>query len=157
MKFTLIKDLKKDRVMKPIISSVLIFSILFIASDLFVKHNGFGITPASIELSVYGDEEQFLDPIGKNVFLEFWHVEIFSVMMVCFLLSTIYIRLSMGSKKALIIVNIMLISAILSLIFLPVLYFFSAVFIYPYLLTFYIWHLCAFFASVISLKALYSA
>jgi hypothetical protein len=156
MKFTVIKDLRKDRIMRPILSSALLFGMLFIVADLFVKHNGFGITPTAIKMSVLGDEEQFLDPLGKNVFLEFWHVEIFSIMMVCFIVSTIYIRLSNGSKKALFIVNVMLISAILSLVFLPLLYFLSSSFIYPYLFTFYTWHLCAFFASAVSLKAFYS-
>lgn len=156
MKFTLIKDLKKDKIMKPILSSVLLFSILYIISDFFVKYNNFGITPDIIKLTVLGDEEQFLDPLGKNIFLEFWHIEIFSIMMVCFIVCTIYIRLSNGSKRALFVVNTLLISAILSLVLLPVLYFYSAAFIYPYLFTFYLWHILILAASLISLKALYS-
>ncbi len=157
MKFTVIKDLKQYKVMKPILSSVLIFSILYIVSDFFVKYNNFGITPEVVKLTVLGDEEQFLDPLGKNAFLEFWHIEIFSIMMVCFIVSTIYIRLSKGSYRALFIVNILLISAIISLVLLPVLYFYSSMFIYPYLFTFYLWHILIFVTSLISLKALYSA
>lgn len=157
MKFTVIKDLKKDRVMRPVISSVLIFGILFIASDIFVKYNGFGITPEVVKLTLLGDEEQFLDPMGKNVFLEFWHIEIFSTMMVCFIVSTIYIRLSKGSQRAILIVNMLLIGAIISLAVLPVLYFYSDALTNLYLLTFYLWHILAFLASLLSLKALYSA
>lgn len=157
MKFTIIKDLKKDKIMKPILSSVLIFSILYITSDFFVKYNSFGITPEAVKLTLLGDEEQFLDPLGKNAFLEYWHIEIFSIMMVCFIISTLYIRLSMGSKTTLFIVNTLLISAILSLILLPISYFYSAIFIYPYLFTFYLWHILLLLTSLSSIKALYSA
>ena len=154
MKFTLVKDLKSDDVMRPVLTSVLFFSFIYLISDFFVKHSGFGITPDTIKLTLLGDEQQYLDPMSKNVFLEFWHSEIFFVMFICFIISTVYIRTSSASKVAIIFVNIMLVCAIISLISLPLSFFYSELFIYLYLVSFYLWHLFGLIASILSLKVL---
>lgn len=157
MKFTLIKDLKQDSVMKPILSGLLFFIILYFVSDIFVKDLGFGISVHTIKLTLFGSEEEFLDPITQASFLEFWHVEIFFIMMIVFTLSTIFIRVSNASKSAIVIVNLMMISSIISLISLPFAYFFSSEFINIYVATFFIWHILALFCAFYSLKRLHYA
>jgi hypothetical protein len=154
VKFTLVKDLKSDDVMRPTLTSVLFFSFIYLITDFFVKHFGFGITPDAITLTLLGDEQQYLDPLDKNVFLEFWHSEIFFVMFISFIITTIYIRTSSASKIAIISVNIMLVSAIISLISLPLSFFYSELFVYPYVFSFYLWHLLGIVASILSLKVL---
>jgi hypothetical protein len=154
VKFTLVKDLKSDDVMRPTLTSVLFFSFIYLIVDFFVKHLGFGITPDAITLTLLGDEQQYLDPLAKNVFLEFWHSEIFFVMFISFIVTTVYIRTSSASKVAIIFVNIMLISAIISLISLPLSFFYSELFVYPYVFSFYLWHILGIVASILSLKVL---
>lgn len=154
MKFTLVKDLKKDPLMRPIISSVLLFSLIYLISDFFVKQSSFGLLPSDITNTLFGNEDEFLDPISKDIFLEFWHVEIFFTMMIVFILSTIHIRVSKASKNSIFSVNILMISSILSLVVLPLSYFISLIFIEIYVVLFFIWHSFAIISSLISLKAL---
>ncbi|MCX6076667.1 MAG: hypothetical protein NTW78_07235 [Campylobacterales bacterium] len=157
MKFTIIKDLNQDKMMKPILSGLLFFTLLYLLSDFIVKYNSFGIFPHAVQATLFGGEEEFLDPIIKASFLEFWHVEIFFIMMILFTLSTVYIRLSKASKSAIVVVNLMMISAIISLISLPLSYFFSSDFINIYITTFFIWHIFALFSALYSLKRLHYA
>lgn len=157
MKFTLIKDLRQDRMMRPILSGLLFFTILYLLTDILVKYNSIGISPDSVKSTFFGNEEEFLEAMSQASFLEFWHTDIFFIMMVVFTLSVIYIRLTKASKTAIIFVNIMMVSAILSLISIALSYFFSSNFINIYLGTFFIWHLVALFSSFHSLKRLYSA
>lgn len=157
MKFTLIKDLKQDSMMKPILSVFLFFTLLYLVSDIFVKNSGFGVFPSAVKSTMFGNEQEFLDPISKASFLEFWHVEIFFIMMIIFTLSAVYIRLSKASRSAIVVVNLMMISALASLISLPISYFFNPIFINMYVATFFIWHILALFSSLYSLKRLHYA
>ena len=143
--------------MKPILSGLLFFTLLYLVSDIFVKNSGFGVFPSAVKSTMFGNEQEFLDPISKASFLEFWHVEIFFIMMIIFTLSAVYIRLSKASKSAIVVVNLMMISALASLISLPISYFFNPIFINMYVTTFFIWHILALFSSVYSLKRLHYA
>lgn len=157
MKFTLIKDLRQDRVMKPILSGLLLFTLLYLLSDIFLKQSTLGIFPHAIQTSLFGNEEEFLDGLSQASFLELWHVEIFLIMMLVFTTSTVYIRLSGASKGALLAVNIMLLSALFSLIALASAYYLSPYFIYVYVATFFIWHVLALLFTLTSLKRLHYA
>jgi len=143
--------------MKPILSGLLFFTFLYLVSDVFVKYSSFGITPNAVFITLFGNEEEYLDPISKASFLEFWHVEIFFVMMILFTLSAVYIRLAEASKISIIVVNLMMISAIVTLVSLPMAYFLSSSFIMVYVISFFTWHICALFSVLSSLKSFYYA
>lgn len=144
--------------MKPILGSLLLFFVLYLLADFFVKQSGFGIFFKTIKDTVYGNAEEFLDPIDYSVFLEFWHMEIFFTMFIVFILSTIFIRLFSTQKIFLRILNSLMISALLSLSFLPLSYFYHFDFlIYGFVLSFWSWHLIAILISILSLKRLYFA
>lgn len=157
MRFTLLKDLKQDRVMRPVLTGLLLFCILYLLSDLLVKQSSFGLLPQKIFLTLYGNEEEFVDPISEASLLEFWHTDIFFVMMLLFTLSTVCIRLCNASKLSLIGVNVMLLSALLSLSALPLAYYFSQSFVYLYAAGSLLWHLTALLGALFSLKRLYFA
>lgn len=135
--------------MSLILKGFLGFILIFLISDILVKYFSFGITPDAISTTLFGNEEEFLDPITKSTLLEFWHTEIFFIMMILLTLSAIFIRLA--NKSKFIVTNILMISAIFSLISLPSAYFISTDFINIYLLTFFIWHLCAIYMIFYSL------
>lgn len=155
MRFTLIKDLSKDNTMRPILTGLLIFTLFYLVSDILVKHLNFGIFPDTIHLTLYGDENQYIDPLSKASFLEFWHVEIFFMMMILLTLSAIFIRLLKHSAYKIIITNIVMISAILSLILLALSYFVSDTFIPLYAICFFTWHIFAIYMALISIWNLY--
>ncbi len=127
--------------MSLILKGFLSFILIFLISDILVKYFSFGITPDVINTTLFGNEEEFIDAITKSSFLEFWHTEIFFIMMILLTLSAIFIRLS--NKSKIVMTNTLMISAIISLITLPLAYFVSSDFVNIYLLTFFIWHLSA--------------
>lgn len=157
MRFTLIKDMRQDKFMRPVLSFLLFFIIIYLISDIIVKYSSFGIFPDQISNTLYGNEEQFLDAISPSIFLEFWHVEIFFSMMILFTLSTIYLRVSQASKSAVLFVNIMMLAAISSLLSLVLAYYFSDSFVIFYALCYLLWHFVALFNSIDALKRFYFA
>lgn len=144
--------------MKPILGSLLSFFLLYLVADFFVKHSSFGIFFETVKNTLFGNTEEFLDPIDYAVFLEFWHTEIFFTMFIVFLLSTVFIRLFATRKIFLWLLNSFMISALLSLIFLPLSYFYHFDFlIYGFIFAFWSWHLIAILISILSLKRFYFA
>lgn len=155
MRFTLIKDLKEDSTMKPILGILLFFTLLYLLSDIFVKSYSFGIFEDTINTTMFGDEDAFLDPLTTSAFLEFWHMEIFFMMMILLTLSAVYIRISGAKKFHIIIINAVMISALLSLVSLALSFFIDERFIQVYVVSFFIWHICAVYMSLYSITRLY--
>ncbi|MEA2099314.1 MAG: hypothetical protein U9P72_04205 [Campylobacterota bacterium] len=151
MRFTLIKDLKKDDSMRVVLLGLLVFIFFYLISDMFVKYNSFGISASMVELTLFGDEEEFLDPITQASFLEFIHTEIFFIMMILLTLSAVFIRLATRSKINIFLVNLTMISALVSLISLAFSFYISSFFINFYIVTFFMWHILSFYMSLYSL------
>lgn len=156
MKFLLLKSIKQDKMMKPILSGLLFFVILYIFSDVLVHYYGFGILLEDVTYTLLGNEEEFLDPISTSSFLEHWHIQIFFIMMLVFTLSAIFIRLCSTSKVNLFVLNIFLFSSLLSIIFLALSYFTLSLFISFYIFFFFLWHILALYMSLYSLWSLYN-
>ncbi len=157
MKFTLIKDIRKDRFMRPILSFLVLFLTLYLLSDMFVKYSSFGIFPNQVFITLYGDEQQFVDAISESVFLEYWHTEIFFSMMTLFLLATIYIRVSNASTVTAISVNIMMLSSIFALVSLLLAFYGFSFMVYIYVTCFGIWHFVAVLCALDILRRFYFA
>jgi len=157
LRFTLIKDLKKDRMMKPILGGLLLFILLYIVADIFVKQQTIGLFSAEVALTLFGNTEEYLDPISKAVFLETLHGEVFFLMMILLTLSAVFVRLRAQKRFSLALLNITMSSALLALLSLAFAYFFSQSFINLYVLTFFLWHIGAFLMTILSLWSLYRA
>lgn len=155
MRFTLIKDLKQDSMMRPILTGLILFTLLYLVSDIFVKSYTFGIFEESIKTTLFGNEEEYLYPITTSSFLEFWHMEIFFIMMILLTLSAVFIRLSQAKGFNIIIVNAVMISALVSLVALVLSFFLNAAFVQLYVMSFFLWHICAVYMSLYSLIKLY--
>lgn len=141
--------------MKPILSGLLIFTILYLLSDMLVKYYGYGIFPADISLTLFGNEDEYIDPITKSSFLETWHMEIFFIMMILLSLSAVFIRLCDSNNKNIIILNSVLFSSIISILSLSASFFISSYFINIYVLSFFIWHIGALYMALYSIWNLY--
>ena len=127
----------------------LVFILLFLISDILVMQSSFGISLESINTSLFGNEDEYIDPMTKASFLEFWHTQIFLIMMILLTLNAIFIRLA--NKSRLIMTNLLMISAISSLISLPLAFYLSSFFVNIYLITYFIWHLLAIYMIFYSL------
>jgi len=148
VKFTLIKNLQKDSAMSLILKGFLIFILLYLISNILVMNSSFGISVDSINSTLFGNEDEYVDPITESAFLEFWHTEIFFIMMILFTLNAVFIRVAKRSR--IILTNVLMISAITSLISLALAYYVSDFFINIYVYTFFIWHIMAAYISLYS-------
>lgn len=148
MKFTVIKNLQKDSAMSLVLRGFLVFILLYLISDIFVMKSNFGISPEALNTTLFGDEEAYIDPMNEASFLEFWHTQIFFIMMILLTLSSIFIRVAKRSRA--ILTNTLMISAILSLVSLPFAFYFSSFFVNIYLIAYFLWHLAAFYMIIYS-------
>jgi len=151
VRFTLVKKLEKDSAMKPIMVGLLVFMFMFLVSDIFVKEANFGLNKQSISYTLFGNEEEFLDPMVKSVFLEFIHSEIFFIMMILLTLSAIFARVSNRSKFNLLVINGVMIFALAALVSLGLAYFYSPIFVESYVFCSFTWNILAFYMLFYSL------
>ena len=135
-------------------SGLLIFTLIYLVIDIFVKYNSFGLFSSTIKLTLFGDEEQFIEPLSRASFLEFIHTEIFFIMMILLTLSAIYARLTSKKSSTLWLINATLLSSLVSLTTLGLSYFFSSSLINLYVLTYFLWHFLALYMSGFSLWSL---
>ncbi|PHS56219.1 MAG: hypothetical protein COB17_10030 [Sulfurimonas sp.] len=134
--------------MSLILKGFLIFILLYLISNILVMNSSFGISVDSINSTLFGNEDEYVDPITESAFLEFWHTEIFFIMMILFTLNAVFIRVAKRSR--IILTNVLMISAITSLISLALAYYVSDFFINIYVYTFFIWHIMAAYISLYS-------
>jgi len=148
VKFTVIKNLQKDSAMSLILKGFLLFILLFIISDIFVMKSSFGISPEAINSTLFGNDEAYIDPINEASFLEFWHTQIFFIMMILLTLSAVFIRVAKRSRN--ILTNALMISALISLLSLPLAFYLSNFFVTLYLVGYFAWHALAFYMILYS-------
>ena len=148
MKFTLIKNIQKDSAMSLILKGFLLFILLYLIADVLVMNSSFGITVDTITTTLFGNEEEYIDPINEASFLEFWHTQIFFVMMILLTLNAIFIRVA--NRSRVINTNILMISAITSLISLVLAFYVSNFFINVYMWSYFIWHTMAIYMIIYS-------
>jgi len=148
VKFTLVKNIQKDSAMSLILKGFLVFILLYLISDILVMNSSFGITVDTITTTLFGNEDEYIDPINEASFLEFWHTQIFFVMMILLTLNAIFIRVA--NRSRVINTNILMISAITSLISIVLAYYVSNFFVYVYMWSYFIWHGMAIYMIVYS-------
>jgi hypothetical protein len=124
---------------------------------MVVKHFSFGVLPSMVHQTLYGNEGEYLDPISLASFLEFWHMEIFFIMMILLTLSAVYGRLCENTYTDLIVMNITFMSSIISLIALGLAFYVEELFVSLYSFGFLIWHLFAIYMVLNSLWKLHRA
>ena len=141
--------------MKPILSGLLGFILLYLISDVFVKNFTIGLLPIDVSQTLFGNEEEFLEPFTMGSFLELLHIEIFFMMMLLLTLSAVYIRLRRKQTRSSISLHLLMGGAILSIVSLFLSYFVSEIFIYVYVVSFFLWRICAAYMVLSSLWRLY--
>ena len=155
MKFTLVKDIKGDTLMRPILGGLLLFILLFLSADVVLKNDHIGLTPTALAQTLFGNEEEYIEPVTEHFLLELMHSDIFFMMMTLLTLSAVYARLCQNKTIRIVNINATMISALLTILFLPLAYYLSAIFIFPYIIAFYAWHILALFMAIASLYYLY--
>ncbi len=150
MKFTLVKDLNRDPLMRPLLGALLLFTFAFIIADLFNTASLIGLTYDDACVALYGDEENFMEPMMPVVLMETLHAAIFFTMMLLLTLSAIFARLCTHERLRLILINGVMLSAILSLAALPAALYAGELFIWVWLVMFWGWHMFALLMTLLS-------
>ena len=154
MRFVLIKDLKQDRSMRPMINFILAFILLFVIFAPVVQHTTIGLYESKVHTTFFGNEEEFLDPINGDYFLEYLHTQIFLVMMVMVTLSAIFVRVSRNNSFTKFVLITSNSSALLFLVALTLGYYVAPIVIPLYLLGYYIWFAATMLMVVLSFTRL---
>ncbi len=141
--------------MRPLLGGLLLFILLFLSADILLKNEQIGLTPSHLSQTLFGNEEEYIEPVTEHFLLELIHSDIFFMMMTLLTLSAVYARLCQNRSMRVVNINTTMIAALLSILFLPLAYYLSAHFILPYIITFYSWHILALFMSMASLFYLF--
>ena len=141
--------------MRPLLGGLLLFILLFLSADILLKNEQIGLTPSHLSQTLFGNEEEYIEPVTEHFLLELIHSDIFFMMMTLLTLSAVYARLCQNRSMRVVNINATMITALLSILFLPLAYYLSAHFILPYIITFYSWHILALFMSMASLFYLF--
>jgi len=155
MRFTLVKDLRTDPLMRPLIGGLLLFSLLFLLFDVWHKIEQIGLLPKNVATFLYGNEEEFVEPVTQSSLLEIIHMDTFFAMMILLTLSAVYARLSDSLSRKMIMINLSMVGAIFGIVSLLLAYFFHPLFIYIWLFCFGVWHMIALGMAVESFWRLY--
>ena len=150
MKFTLVKSLRSDPLMRPILVGLLLFSLLFLVVDIFNHHYRSGVSFESFSLYILGNEEEYIDAVPFSTLLEILHIDTFVTMMLLLTLSAIYARLFEGAKIAIHTVMLSAIFSLLSMIASP----YMPLAIYLHVTLFWLWHGVSFGMIALSLYKL---
>ncbi len=150
MKFTLVKDLKNDPLMRPLLSGLLLFTMLFIISDIGQKKHDIGLHVSSASATFYGNEAAFIDPISLEVVLQTVHTDLFFMMMILLTLGAVYGRLVPNTRKSRFMMHLLNASALGSLGVFIACYYTPLVVLWVVLM--WSWHIAA---LVMSLEAIY--
>ncbi len=155
MRFTLVKDLRTDVLMRPIIGGLLLFTLLFLIFDVWHTSEKIGMIPTKVATFLYGNEEEFVEPVTQTSLLEIIHMDTFFAMMTLLTLSAVYARLSNSNSRKMVMINLAMISAIIAIISLMSAFLVHHFFLYVWLGCFSIWHVVAFGMGIESLWKLY--
>lgn len=155
MRFTLIKDIRGDALMRPLLGGLLAFFLLFLTFDVIQKNEMIGLSPAAAAATLYGDEETFTEAITFSGLLEIIHGDTFFAMMALLTLSAVYARLADSTRRRLLFINAAMLGAFFSLLSLLGAYYLGTPLLYGWIALFLLWHLSAFLMAAESLWRLY--
>ena len=93
MKFLVSNDFKKTPLLRYLMLFVTIFIMLFLVSDIVLHHLQIGLNIEKLTSTIYGNEENFEEPILLGSLLLQVHIDLFFTMLILLTLLAIYIRL----------------------------------------------------------------
>ncbi|MBD3800035.1 MAG: hypothetical protein IE886_01035 [Campylobacterales bacterium] len=151
MRFTLVKDLRSDALMRPLLNGLLLFTGSFLVADAFLKRDHIGLDRERLSNTLYGNEAEFIDPVSEHFVLELLHSDIFFMMMTLLTLSAIYARLCPLKRIAAVVINLAMVAALADVVLFVLAYYRGDAYLLPWLGAFWTWHGAALFMAFASL------
>ena len=151
MRFTLVKDLREDALMLPLLRGLTFFAGAFLVADVFLKRDHIGLDYQTLSNTFYGNEAAFAEPVSEHFVLELLHSDIFFMMMTLLTLSAVYARLTPSKRLAALLINVAMLAALADVALLALSYYRGSAYLLPWLGAFWTWHAAALYMAAASL------
>lgn len=156
MKFLVTKDLAHSTLLSYLMGSVVFVILMYLGFDMVLHAYVIGLDLHSVSVTLFGDVENFVEPILIDSLLLQVHIDLFMTLFALLILSSIFIRLYSDKVMTKWIVHLLLSMGILAPVALILAYFVSTLFSVIWLMCFVLWHLLAAIVAIMILKKLLS-
>jgi hypothetical protein len=154
MKFLVTKDLAHSTLLSYLMGSVVFAILMYLGFDMVLHAYVIGLDLHSVSVTLFGDVENFVEPILIDSLLLQVHIDLFMTLFALLILSSIFIRLYSDKVMTKWIVHFLLSMGILAPVALILAYFVSTLFSVIWLISFVLWHLLASIVAIMILKKL---
>ncbi len=154
MKFLVTKDLAHSTLLSYLMGAVVFAILLYLGFDIVLHAYVIGLDMQSASVTLFGDIENFVEPILIDSLLLQVHIDLFMTLFALLILSSIYIRLYSEKVMTKWVVHLLFLTGMLAPISLILAYFVSASLTVMWLISFVMWHLLASIVSLMILKKL---
>lgn len=154
MKFLVTKDLAHSTLLSYLMGSVVFAILMYLGFDMVLHAYVIGLDLHSVSVTLFGDVENFIEPILIDSLLLQVHIDLFMTLFALLILSSIFIRLYSDKVMTKWIVHLLLSMGILAPVALILAYFVSTLFSVIWLVSFVLWHLLASIVAIMILKKL---
>lgn len=154
MKFLVTKDLAHSTLLTTLMSAVVFVILLYIGFDTALHAYVIGLDMPSVSVTLFGDAENFVEPILIDALLLQVHIDLFMTLFTIMILSSIYIRLYSSKTMTKWIVHLLFIFGMLAPVTLMMAYYVGTLFAVMWLISFVLWHVLALIAGIMILKKL---
>jgi len=154
MKFLVTKDLAHSTLLSYLMGSVVFAILIYLGLDTVLHAYVIGLDMHSVSVTLFGDAENFVEPILIDSLLLQVHIDLFMTLFAILILSSIYIRLYSDKVMTKWIVHLLFIMGMLAPAALILAYLVSAFFTAMWLISFILWHVLASIVALMILKKL---
>ena len=156
MKFVIGKELEHSRLLNTLmmgVSAALFFYLIF---DVVLHGFLIGSDLPTISNTLYGNAEEFIEPILLDTILLQVHIDLFISLFTLMMLSTMYIRLFSEAKTTKWLIHLMFIIGLATPLMLLVAYMGTRFFVYVWIFMLLAGHLLAIFFALRIMKRLFT-
>lgn len=113
MKFLTSKKLSDNAPLRLVMIWMLLGLLLASMMNILQKTIDYGTTPEQWCAAILGDEEQFIDPLGFKEILLSLHTELFGLILLFILISSMAVRLNLSNKTKMVLLGTSVVSLFL--------------------------------------------
>jgi len=154
MKFLVTKDLAHSTLLTYLMGSVVFMILLYLGFDTVLHAYVIGLDMQSVSVTLFGDAENFVEPILIDSLLLQVHIDLFMTLFSILILSSIYIRLYSDKVMTKWVVHLLFSLGIVAPVVLLLAYFVSALLTAIWLISFVLWHILGCIVAMMILKKL---
>ena len=154
MKFLITKELSHRSLLTNLMAGVTVALFLYLGLDVVLHAYVIGSDLESILNTLYGNVEEFIEPVLIDTLLLQVHIDFFTTLFSMMIIASIYIRLYSDKSITKWLVHMLFILGLLAPLFLLVAYFTSIPFVYAWVVSFMLGHLLCLGMSLAIIKKL---